>query len=158
MSTIVYDENMHVYLLDTALTDVSDVTLADVSGGVDVTAQVTKDGVSFSPTNNRVPDGDLSTRFNAEKMGTYSYQLALTFKRKTGPSEDVAWDTLTHLWTGTVVIVPFGAAATLEDCYVFNCEAGIAELAQSAENEHQKFTVPFAVSDLDLRAVIDGGS
>jgi len=146
MSQVVFDAVTHVYFVrdtDGGIEDINEPELSEIAAGEDITEYVTKDGLSFGATNNRVPVGSLATLFAGELMGTYGYQVSLKcFK---DDDDDVAWELFTHKARGYLVVCPFGAAGNGAEAYVFDVECGQRELQNSAENERQTFVVPFAV-------------
>lgn len=152
MSRVVFDGTMHVYFCPTVVSKAAP-TVANITAGEDITAFLPKDGLSFSPTDNRVDTGDMSTLFDSQIMGTYGYELSLTMFRD--DTDDLAWETFTHKEEGFLVFSPFGPAGAADPVHVFPVEAGQRQLANSAANERQTFTVQFAVtSEPALDAVV----
>ena len=156
----VYEGVYHIDWLDSDPTDPAAPTSAEIEGGTDLTDFVTKDGVNPSITNNRVDKASIADTFDAQVMGSWGAQLAITFfKERAG--ETTAYDELgSRGVTGCVIITPGGAAASSGEAYVYpSVETGTPVFPASASNEEQKFTVEFA-SELApvLDAVIDGGS
>lgn len=147
MARLVFDENFRVFWRATAPDDPEAPTTGEIDAGTEITAFIPKDGFASGVSNNRVDGGDLSTKFNAESMGTWSSQLAVTaFK---DDATDTAFDLFgTHGTVGCIIVVPNGTIADGEPCYVWpDIESGAPVLPTTAANERQKFTAEFAVRD-----------
>ena len=145
MAKLVFEENYHVYWLDTAPANAAAPTLAEITAGDDITALIPKDGFAPGVSNNRVSAADLSTAFDAEIMGSHGAQLSVTaFMDDT---TNTAFDSFgVRGTTGTIVVCWQGEAAATEPCFVWpDVEAGSPTLPTTAANERQTFTAEFAV-------------
>lgn len=147
MARIVYDGNFKVRWLDTTPVNPAAPTIAEWNAGTDMTPFVPKDGFSSGTSNSRVSGGDLSTAFNAESMGTWNSQLAVTAFLDDAATGNVAYDTMgVRGTTGCIIVSPFGAPVAGDLVYVWpDVEAGSPTHPATAENERQKFTAEFAV-------------
>lgn len=164
MSYFVFEENTRVYWssADLASGDLSEVLLSEISGATEITDQLTKDGFQPGVTNNRVPASNLATAFDAEVMGSWGSQLALTILRD--DTADTGWDTLAVRGTeGTVIMVPLGsgtggAPADGDACMVWKVETGSPVIPPTAANERQTATIECAVSACNLNAAVADSS
>lgn len=152
MGKLIFDGNYGVHFVP-SVANISAPTTTEIDGGTDLTSYTPKDGVSPGVNNNRVSTGDLSTAFDAEVMGTWGSQLAIEFFKD--DVNDLAWDTLPRGTSGYIVIAPFTQDPAVGDpVYVWQIETGTSEPMASASNENQRFNVPFACQDADLRAAV----
>lgn len=147
MSQVVFDAVTRVYWVPgyDGITDINEPEHDEITAGTDITEFVTKDGLTFGSTNNRVPVGNLATAFAGEIFGTYGYQLSLKMFRD--DENDTAWDMFPRKSRGYLVICPFGPPEVSERAHVFKVECGQRELQNSAENERQTFVLPFAAPE-----------
>lgn len=146
MPRIVFEENYQVYWLDAAPANPAAPTVADLTGGTNVTAFIPKDGFAPGVSNNRVAAGDLSTAFDAEIMGSHGAQLSVTaFMDDT---TNTAFNTFgVRGATGAFVAIwdgggPVAGSKAFTWPYV---EAGSPSLPTTAANERQTFQAEFAV-------------
>ena len=158
MSRAVFDENSQIRLLAAVPAAKSAPTVAEVTGGTDLTPFVTKDGLKYGVSNNRVAAGDISTSYTSEGMGTWMMG-GTSLTCYLDDDSNTAWDALQRGTTGAVVILPFAGAdatpAAGDHAYVIPCEFGQPLPQDSAENEHQKFVAEFAVTEEpDLDATV----
>ncbi len=145
MSRIVFEENFHVYWLDTSPVNPAAPTVAEITAGTEITAFIPKDGFSPGTSNSRVAAGDLSTGFDAEIMGSHGAQLSVTAYMD--DTANTAYDTFgVRGATGAIVACWKAASAVSEPCFVWpDIEAGSPVLPNTAANERQTFTAEFAV-------------
>lgn len=147
---VIFDEKVQVRWLTTNPADPAAPTAAEVAAGVNITPFVAKDGLKFGVSNNKVDGGDLSTKFDAESMGTWGSQMSLIIFRD--DTTDTAYALFPRGETGCLVILPFAGPATAPaaamDAYVLaGLECGQPIPNDSAKNERQKSTIEFAVSE-----------
>jgi hypothetical protein len=164
MARIVFEENYHVYLLDTPPANPAAPTMTEIAAGDDITAFIPKDGFAPGVSNNRVPAGDLSTAFDAEIMGSHGAQLQVTSFMDDQDLGNLTFDAFgVRGFTGAFVACWRGAAATDEPCFVWPyVESGSPMLPTTAANERQSFTAEFAVggdgTEPDYHAVVAAGA
>jgi hypothetical protein len=158
MARLVFEEKMRVKFV-TTLASRTAPSAAALNAGTDITSLVAKDGVNPGTSENMVDTGDISTAFDAQTIGSWGANLALTFYKD--DATDTAWDLFPRGTTGNIVIAPFGfggasnAAASGDKVYVFPVQAQQPQIAPSAANERQSFTTTFAVtSEPAYRAVV----
>lgn len=147
MAHEVYDGNFKVFWLNAAPANPAAPTVAEINAGTELTTFIPKNGFNPGGNNNRVNEGDLSTVFESENMGTWNSQVSVTFFRDS--ATDTAWELFdTHGTTGALVAVPFGTVAATEPAMVWpDVEAGMGIPTATAANEKQKFTVDMAARE-----------
>lgn len=144
MSHEVYDGKIKVRWLSAAPANPGAPTTTEINAGTDLTPFLPKNGLNPGGTTNRVAEGSLVDTFDAEVMGTYSKQIAMTLFRNSGA--DTAYQLFdTYGTTGALVVAPFGITAGQPAEVYPDVQAGIAQSQQTAANEKQKFTVDIAV-------------
>lgn len=149
---IVHEEHIRVFWLDDDPVAVATPTVAEITAGVDVTGYLIPEGLETNPTNNRVDDGSLLSKFIGQAMGTYGYQPRLMLKRKLEGGAEAAWTLFNgHGVKGALVVFrdlpPTTAVAAAQKCEVYpGCETGAPEPQNTAANATQRFGVPIAVS------------
>lgn len=158
---IVHEEHIRVFWLDTDPTSANAPTVAEITAGEDITAYLIPEGLEINPSNNRVDDGSLLSKFVGQAMGTFGYAPRLMLKRKLTDGGEAAWTLFgEHGVTGALVIFrdlgPAVAVAAAQKCEVYpGCETGAPEIQNTAANTTQRFGVPIAVSETpDLTATV----
>lgn len=158
---IVHEEHIRVFWLDSDPTSIAAPTVAQITAGEDITEYLVPEGLEINPTNNRVDDGTLLSKFVGQAMGTFGYAPRLMLKRKLADGSEAAWTLFgEHGVTGALVVfrdlAPGVAVAAAQKCEVYpGCETGAPELQNTAANATQRFGVPIAVSEQpELNAVV----
>lgn len=157
MTRRVYDKFTKVTFV-AAIADITAPTAAECNGGTELTSWIPKDGVRPSGSQNTVDQGDISTQFEAKTIGTYGEDFELMFFRGTPGTDDDAWDLAVVNTTGFLVIrrmedasTAFAAADAVE---VREIQMGQKQMANSAANENQKFSLKYAIAAIELDAVV----
>lgn len=132
----------------TTLSSLTSPTAVQLTAGEDITTFIPKDGVRPSGTQNLVDQGDITTQFEAKTIGTYSEDFELMGYRD--DTADDFWDLCVVNTVGYLVIrrmvlysVAYTAAQTVE---VRPAQMGQPQMANSAANENQKFSIKFAIT------------
>jgi hypothetical protein len=146
VTPVVHEGFLHVYVLPAvASADMSQVTAAEITAGVDLTPAITADGYSPNPTQNTVST-DMLTGFIKQSIGTEGASFDLTFVREKDTNGDV-WDYFDERGkSGFLVVTPFGAAAAGEHAEVYPVEFARRRWVSSGANAHQKFQVMCVVT------------
>lgn len=159
MSNYVFEENTRVYFSATLTsTDLSEVTLAEITGATDLTDNITKDGFQPGVSNNRVSVAHLGTSFDGEVMGSWGSQLSITGLRD--DEADTVWDTLGVRGTeGYIIMVPLGsgtagAPADADTAMIWEIETGTPVIPQTTANERQTATIECAVANANMNAAV----
>lgn len=129
------------------IADVTAPTVTEIGAGVELTAWLTRDGLTTPQEGSTADAGDVSSRYNKTVSGSYGGQpLVMKFHRDSVAANDDAWDTLPRGTGGYIVINRFGvtiaAAAVVE---VWPIDVISREMLPIADNETQKFQVTAAV-------------
>ena len=155
MARQVFEDQFHVYHVDT-IANIAAPTTTEISGGTDLTEQVTADGVQFNFQNNTASVDMLAEGKILQKPGTRGLSVTLTAVRD--DTQDDFWDTFEYNVEGYLVIVPFGASAADKDAYVVKGAPQEPQPQQSGANSFQQSQVEWPAVDWDLKAVIASGS
>ncbi len=158
MARLVFEERMRIRFVPT-ITNKLAPTVSQITAGTDITTLVSKDGVQFGTSENKVSTSDIASAFDSETIGSWGASLQLTFFKD--DSTDTAWDLFVRGLVGFIVIAPFGfkgannAPLVADKVYVFPIITQQPQLAPSAANERQTFMSSFAVtSPPEYRAVV----
>ncbi len=150
MAKRVYDKYTKVTWV-TTLSSITSPTAVQLNAGTDLTAWIPKDGVRPSTSQNTVDQGDISTQFEAKSIGTFSEDFELMFFRGTPLVDDDAWELIEINTVGWLVlrrmISASGVYAAAQLVEVRPAQMGQKQMANSAANENQKFSVKFAITD-----------
>lgn len=71
-------------------------TAAELNAAADYTLRITPDGLKIDPTTAEVDTGSLASRFDTAETGRVKYDVEVTFKKGTTPTEQAPWSTLTY--------------------------------------------------------------
>ena len=155
MARQVFEDQTHVYHVDT-IADISAPTTTEITGGTDLTPQITADGVNFNFQNNTASVDMLAEGKILQKPGTRGLSVTLTAVRD--DDVDDFWDEFEYNVEGYLVIVPFGEAAADKGAYVIKGAPQEPQPQQSGANTFQQAQVEWPAVDWDLKAVIASGS
>ena len=147
---IVHDGNhRYLWLKDvegvTPVVSVSAVTVAETDTCDDLSKYTPKDGVQGTPTFNRVPNTDITSTFDGEKMGTWSFSP--TFQMYIQNPDNLAFslfsqgDTWLFLDFYTSSADPVGG----DPYYAMRFEVGTPVPLPYTTNENQRFQLEVAV-------------
>lgn len=148
MSSKPFEEYTNV-IFCTTIASIAAPTVAEIAAGDDLTTFITKDGLTTPSNQNMVDSATISTRFDAQRVGSYGGPINLTMKRDdddaVDPFELLAWGD-----EGFMVIrrlVPYATSfAAGQRVEVYPVEAHNPIMAGSAANEEQRFSQQFAVT------------
>lgn len=154
MAREVFENNWKVYWVDT-IADISAPTVTEVSGGTELTPQITADGVGFNFNNNTASIDMIAEGKIAQKPGTRGVSVTLTAVRDSG-TDDV-WTTFDYGTEGNLVVLPFGTDTSPEagdEAYVVSGSAHEPQPQQSAANTYQQAQIEIPGDDWDFNAVL----
>lgn len=142
MARLVYDGNTSIIWVAGGVANMAAPTTSELSGGVDLTTFVPKDGVDANITQGKVDGGDLSTRYEGSSPGTWTDDMKIMFFKD--DSADTAWDTFDLDTEGDLVWVWDGRpVAAGSKAYVFRTVTGKPLPESTKKDERQKFSVQF---------------
>jgi hypothetical protein len=129
-------------------------TVAEIAAGTDLTALLTRDGLTTPSDGSTIDVAGANDRYNATASGSYGGQpITAKFFRDTVTGTDTAWTTLPRQTTGYLVIRRFGgstnssgdAFAAAQKVEVWPIDVLSRTMLPIADNEAQKFEVQCAV-------------
>jgi hypothetical protein len=136
--------------------DISAPSVAEIAAGTDLTCFITKDGLNPGGTTNKVDDGALCNRLDAQLVGSVGYDFTLKLKRDN--DSDDAWTLASWGAEGYLVIrrgVLYETAfASGQPVEVFHAQMGEPVMAPSATNTQQMFDLTLAISDANQKATV----
>ncbi len=138
------------------IADISAPTVAEIGAGTDLTCLITKDGLNPGGTTNKIDDGALCNRLDAQGIGSVQFDYSLKLKRDN--ADDAAW-TLAVWGSEGFLVVRRGilyetAIAATQPVEVFHATMGEPVMASSAANTQQMFDLALAVSEADQKAIV----
>lgn len=101
MAVIILNANTAV-VWASAIVTVGSPTAAELNGGIRLEGLLAPDGLSISPSNNKVPTGNLGTKYDLERFGTVGYAVKLKFHHDT--VTDTGWTTFPFKTAGFLAI------------------------------------------------------
>jgi len=153
MARLVHEGNTLVYWI-TTIADINAPTVAEITAGTNLTSHITKDGVNFTTSGNRVDTPGIDATFDAQVAGSWGATGALKMFRDDTDETDT-WDTFSQGLNGYVLIGRFGSVAATEVVEVYPVEVVAVMPEASTANEAQKFSVEFAVTSTpDLTSTV----
>lgn len=154
MSRLVHEGNTKIFWLTTIAASDLEPTAAEITAGTDITAFVTKDGLSTPQNQNMVDSATLNEVFDAQRVGSWGGSLQLTMFRD-DTTETGGWDLVVYGTEGYIVVSRFGAPVATDVVEVYPAEMHNPVMAPTAANEMQRFTATLAVTaEPNLRAVV----
>jgi hypothetical protein len=142
MARITY-ETMKVVWLPTAPASESAPTVANITAGTNLTAEIPVNGIEKGGSANNASQAMLGDAYVAEEPGTWSRTLTITFMRDVAAT--LAWDLFDYKTSGWFVFSPTGLLTAGTKVEVWKVTSHERQGLASAENEYQKFSVNFAV-------------
>jgi hypothetical protein len=109
MARLVYESNTRVYWA-TTVANIAAPTVAEIGAAINLSGFVTKDGVNTNLKTNNVDSATIQDSFDAETVGSWGSDLALTMYRDS--TADTAWTTCVYGQVGFLIISRFGAPTT----------------------------------------------
>jgi hypothetical protein len=147
MARFVYEGLTNVYWVLSIATD-STPTATEISGGVELTDFVAKDGVAVNINTNNVDSATIAETFDAQIVGSWGADLQLTMFRDN--VADTAWTTCVYGSNGYVVIDRFNPAGTApgngDKVEVWPAQMHQPAPQNSATNAQVRFVESLAVS------------
>jgi hypothetical protein len=148
MSDVIGDGKTRVTWV-ASIANINAPTAAECTGGMDLTARITADGLKTDPTTASVDTGSLASTYDTEEVGRTKYDNELTLKRGTTGPEDLPYSTLTYGVRGYLVVrraVLYSTAWTTgQQVEVYPTVCGERMNKASAANEVLRYTVPMKV-------------
>jgi hypothetical protein len=147
MARFVYEGKTNVYWVLTIATT-STPSTTEISGGVDLTNFIAKDGVAVNINGNNVDSATIAETFNSQTVGSWGADLQLTMFRD--DSADTAWNTCVYGSTGFLVIDRFNVSGS-DPTNTDKVEVWPAQMHQpspenSAQDTQVRFVEMFAVT------------
>lgn len=161
MATIILNANTAV-VWASAVAAVAAPTAAECNGGTRLETLLRSDGLQIDPRNQKVPSGNLGTKYELERFGTVGYDVKLGFHHDT--VADTAWSLFPYKTAGFLIVRRGIARATSfaasqgngganGTVAVYPLEAGMADEANPPGN--WDFDLEFALyADPADRAVV----
>lgn len=145
MADIVGDGNIRIAWLTAAPSNLNAPTVAEISGGVDVTPQITPDGWNVATSEAEVDNSGLNSTDDTRLPGRRSDSIEVTFKHQGDGA--APWTTYSGKPAGYLVertSVPYSTAwAASQKVRVFPVTAGNRNKLPRTPNELEKFAVKF---------------
>lgn len=153
-----FEEHTRVAILPT-IADLTAPTLAEIAAGVDITCDLTKDGLSLERSTETVSRTPWHKLLLAEDPGRYGAGGArLKARRYTQGSDEVLWDAAVFRTSAFMVVrrgilyaVPWAAGQLVE---AVGFRYGKRATVSSAANVNVSFVVPILVHDDEDEAVV----
>ncbi|MFG3050321.1 hypothetical protein ACGFZP_05105 [Kitasatospora sp. NPDC048239] len=132
-----------------SLSSQSAPTAAELNAAPDYTTRITPDGLKVDPTTAGVDTGSLASTTDTEEVGRVKWDLEITFKVGSTPTEQLPYTTLTRGTHGYLVVrrdVPVATAfAAGQAVEVYPVACGQRARKSPAANEVAKYAVPMKV-------------
>lgn len=155
MSDLISDGKTRVAWLS-SVANINAPTVAELNAGADYTARITPDGLKIDPTTADVDTSSLASKFDTKTVGRVGYDVEVTFKRGTTPTEDAPFSTLKYGVSGFLVVrrgVDYATAWTVgQKVEVLPITCGEPANVAPAANEVMKFVSPMKVTDTPATA------
>ncbi|MGW2544906.1 phage tail tube protein [Kitasatospora sp. NPDC001574] len=123
---------------------------AELNAAPDYTLRITPDGLKADPSTAGVDTGSLGSTTDTEEVGRVKWDLELTFKVGSTPTEQLPYTTLTRGTHGFLVVrrdIPFATAfASGQSVEVYPVACGQRARKSPAANEVAKYSVPMKVT------------
>jgi hypothetical protein len=132
-----------------SLSSLTAPTAPELNACPDFTLRITPDGLKIDPTTAAVDTGSLGSTTDTEEVGRVKWDLELTFKVGSTPTEQLPYTTLTRGTHGYLVVrrdIPFATAfAAGQPVEVYPVACGQRARKSPAANEVAKYMVPMKV-------------
>lgn len=160
MAKYIFQENTLVLWVAGAegIADISAPTVAELTPGVDITCDLTPDGLSLGGSTSGVNGETLCKRLDAMTPGKVSFSPSLKGYRFTPPDTELLWDLAVHGDEGFLVVrrgldIATAIAAT-DEVEVYHAQFGEPTMDNSASDTNTTFTVGLFFSDFDQKAIV----
>lgn len=125
-------------------------TTTEITAGTDLTAYLRRDGIQTPNPGTTIDSSDLGSLQNKSLPGSYGGDN-VTIQAYRDDTTDTAWTTLARGTSGYILVRRFGGsttnAASSDKVEVYPGAVISREMNGSGDNEAQRFTVLWAVSD-----------
>jgi hypothetical protein len=143
----------------TAIADISNPTVAELTAGVDLEWFITKDGLDLKSDNAAVDNTALASTEETSDVGLATHDNSVTFKRKDQDVDDVAYNTLVEKAAGFLVVRRTLAVSTGyavgQEVEVYPSRCGRPSPQPPAKNTAQTVMVKlFTYAPADNRATV----
>lgn len=127
--------------------DIAAITVTELAAGEDLSRYVPKDGFQGTPSFNRVPSTDVTEVFDAEQMGTWSFQPQLQMYMQ--QPDNNAFELFSFgdkgLWLDFPFIAVGAAPAEGDAYYAFHIETSAPVPLPFTTNAKQRFQLDVSV-------------
>lgn len=165
MSRLVPDGVIRVHVVDTISDGDLNPTLAEITGGTEITDHITRTGINLPEEATDADSSDLGSDRDKSVPATIGGELEAELFRDdgTGTTTDAAWEALPRLLITNLVVARFGGSGT--DGAIASgdvVEVYPVRVSQRSNNrlvsgETMRFVSIFALrDDPNLEAVVDG--
>lgn len=133
-----------------SIANINAPTAAELTAGSDFTTRITPDGLKLDPSTADVDTSSLASTFDTKTVGRVGFDVELTFKRGTTPTEDLPYTTLKYGVSGFLAVrrgVAYGTAWTAgQKAEIYPITCGEPQNSSPAANEVMKFVSPMKVT------------
>ncbi|MEV7358207.1 hypothetical protein [Kitasatospora sp. NPDC091276] len=133
-----------------SLSSLTAPTATELNACPDYTSRVTPDGLKIDPTTAAVDTGSLASTTDTEEVGRVKWDIELTLKIGSTPTEQLPYTTLTRGTHGYLVVrrdVAFSTAFTSgQPVEIYPVACGQRARKSPAANEVAKYMVPMKVT------------
>jgi hypothetical protein len=150
MADLISDGKTRVAWLST-VANINAPTVAELTAGADYTTRITPDGLKLDPSTADVDTSSLASKFDTKTVGRVGYDVELTFKRGSTPTDDAPYSTLKYGVAGFLAVrrgLDYGTAwASTQKVEIYPITCGEPQNSSPAANEVLKFVSPMKVTD-----------
>lgn len=150
MADLISDGKTRVAWL-ASVANINAPTTTELNAGADYTQRITPDGLKLDPSTADVDTSSLASKFDTKTVGRVGYDVELTFKRGSTPSDDAPFTTLKYGVSGFLVVrrgVDYATAwTTAQKVEVYPITCGEPQNSSPAANEVLKFVSSMKVTD-----------
>lgn len=149
MSDLISDGKTRVVWAST-IANINAPTVAEINAGSDYTQRITPDGLKTDASTETVDTSSLASTFTTQEVGRRGFDIELTFKRGSTPTEDSPYTTLTYNTHGYLIVrraVDYTTAvAAGQKVEVYPVACGEPQQVAPAANEVMKFMSPMKLT------------
>jgi len=133
-----------------SIANIAAPTASELTAGNDFTQRITPDGLKLDPSTADVDTSSLASTFDTKTVGRVGFDVELTFKRGSTPTEDLPFTTLKYGVSGYLAVrrgVAYTTAWTTgQKVEVYPITCGEPQNSSPAANEVLKFVSPMKVT------------
>lgn len=150
MGHFIHDE--HTYLVwATSVASIAAPTVAEANAGANLSTYLPADGLKRGAKEQRVDDGNITTRHENEFIGTYGHNIELTLLEDDGSGSDLALTTFQAGYVNGFLLIRrkllyTTAPAIGQKWEVYPAQSGPVKLADTARGARATFGVAIAVT------------